>query len=369
MVKKIVLLAVCCVFWLGPATAGEKIRVAVDDNQRIITLRSKAGLIVDGRPGGSNKTITASRFGSRPVRVRSTSVFLEMNGRSYRGLIEVRRRENGLLLAVNELDIEDYLRGVVASEIPHAWELEALKAQAVASRTFALYQKRTAGSRPYHIVATVEGQVYDGRRGERQAADRAVQETAGEVLTYGGEVIPAFYHSSCGGQTESAFELWGLDVPYLQGVDCECQRISQYGEWERRFSPAQIAAALGKIGYRLDSLSEATIAGITPAGRVKQVVFRYPGGAASIPAEKFRSAVGTTSIPSVFFDLELSGGEIVISGRGMGHGVGLCQWGAQEMALRGQDYRSILEHYYPGTRLKKRGTTGHERQTEKKAAK
>src|SRR5512147_1760466 len=129
MVKKIVLLAACCLFWLGPAAADEKIRVAVADDQRTISLRSAAGLVIDGRPAGSKRTIAATRFGSRPVRVRSTSAFLEMNGRGYRGLIEIRRRANGLLLAVNELDVEDYLRGVVASEIPHAWELEALKAQ------------------------------------------------------------------------------------------------------------------------------------------------------------------------------------------------------------------------------------------------
>jgi len=343
MVQKIILTAVCGALWLHPAAASEKIRVAVADEQQAVTIRSPAGLVVNGAGAGKKKTITASQAGFRPVRVVATNNQLDMNGKRYRGLLDVRKKQDGLLLAVNELDIEEYLRGVVASEIPHDWEQEALKAQAVASRTYALYQKRTAGSRPYHIVATVGDQVYGGRNGEHRAADRAVRETAGEVLTYDGEIIPAFYHASCGGHTESAFELWGLDVPYLGGVDCECQRISQYGVWEKRFSPAQIAQSLGKIGYRLDGLWEASIDGITPAGRVKQVVLRHAGGIVSIPAEKFRSALGTTAVPSVFFELELSGGEIVISGRGSGHGVGLCQWGAQEMALRGYDYQSIMQ--------------------------
>ncbi len=367
MVKKIMLLAACCSLWLHQSAASEIIRVAVSDDQPLITLKSVAGLIVDGRPAGKKKSIASSQVGSRPVRAVSKSPFIELNGKRYRGLIELRRRQNGLLLAVNELDVEEYLRGVVASEIPHDWEQQALKAQAVASRTFALYQKRMSGSRPYHLVSTVGGQVYDGRSGERREADRAVRDTEGEVITYDGEIIPAFYHSSCGGHTESAFELWGLDVPYLQGVDCECQRISRYGVWEKRFSAAQIATALGKIGYRMDGLSEAAIDGITPAGRVKQVVLRHAGGSLSLAAERFRSALGTTSIPSVFFELEVQGGELVISGRGMGHGVGLCQWGAQEMALRGYDYQSILAYYYPGTRLEKRRTTNHEKQTEKKA--
>ena len=122
-----------------------------------------------------------------------------MNGKSYRGRIEVAKKKNGLLLVVNELDIEDYLRGVVAAEIPPDWEPEALRAQAVASRTYALYQKRTSGARPYHILATVDSQVYNGRSAEHRAAAAAVADTEGIVITYQGEIIPAFYHASCGG--------------------------------------------------------------------------------------------------------------------------------------------------------------------------
>lgn len=297
---------------------------------------------------------TSSQFRSGNVRITSTGTFIEMNGKSYRGAIEVRKKQNGLLLVINELDIEDYLKGVVAAEIPYDWEFEALKAQAVASRTYALYRIKTAGRQPYHILATVDNQVYSGKSGERESAVNAVRETEGIVIMYNGDLIPAFYHSSCGGHTENAYELWGIEAPYLRGVDCECQEISKYGLWEKSISLARIEESLRSRGYRLSGISGIAIDGLTSAGRVKQLAIRYSGGIASIPAEKLREAIGYSRIPSVFFEAEMSGDHVVLSGRGLGHGVGLCQWGAREMAKRGHDYASILLYYYPGTRLVKK---------------
>jgi stage II sporulation protein D len=286
------------------------------------------------------------------MRVRSAGGFIQVNGKGYRGWIELRKKRNGLLLVVNELDIEDYLMGVITAEVPSDWEFEALKAQAVASRTYALYQKRTAGGRPYHILSTVRSQVYSGNSGERPKGARAVRETRGLVIVYQGELIPAFYHASCGGHTENAFELWGIDEPYLQGVDCECQEILRDGLWEKRISTARIMHALRRRGYRITGIRDMTIGKITPAGRVKDVAIRHQGGTKRVPAETLRAAIGNTLIPSVFFELELMGSDAVFSGRGSGHGIGLCQWGAEEMAEKGHGFREIILHYYPGTGLK-----------------
>ena len=164
-----------------------------------------------GRPDAL--VISPASLGTRPVRISSRGMYTQMNGKSYRGWIEIRKKRNGLLLVVNELDIEDYLKGVVAAEVPHDWEPEVLKAQAIASRTYALYQKKTAGSRAYHIRATVDSQVYGGRSAEHGAASDALRKTEGIVITYRGDIIPAYYHASCGGHTESAFDLWGIDAP------------------------------------------------------------------------------------------------------------------------------------------------------------
>jgi stage II sporulation protein D len=348
----------CVIFFFLPLTAfaSENIRVAIADNQRTVTIKSSTGFIVEGVPLGHREkkmTFESASLGRKPIRIRAAGEFTRVNGKDYRGRLELRKKKNGLLIVINELDIEEYLLGVIAAEVPYDWEFEVLKAQAVASRTYALYQKRTSGKRPYHILATVDGQVYSGKNGERDSAARAVRETTGIVITYGGEVIPAFYHSSCGGHTENAAELWGIDEPYLKGVDCECQEISRYGLWEKRISAAKLATLLVRQGYRLSGITGIEMDSITPAGRVRQIMIRHSGGTTFVPAETLRAAVGYSFLPSSFFEPALEGNEVVFSGRGMGHGVGLCQWGAKEMARNGADFKSILLHYYPGTTLKR----------------
>ena len=346
---------ICVVAAESPVSASETIRVAIADNQHRVVVTSRSGLLINGQPLGNGEkkmTFGASSVGKRPIKLRSAGEIVQTNGKGYRGMLELRKKSNGLLLVVNELDIEDYLQGVVAAEIPPTWEFEALKAQAIASRTYALYQKRTAGNRPYHILATVNGQVYAGSGGEHAKTVRAVRETRGLVIMYQGEPIQAFYHSSCGGHTEDASELWGIDEPYLKGVDCECQEISAYGLWEKRIPLPQVVYALKRLGYRLNGdISDISIGSITPAGRVKEVAIQSRTGKMIVGGEDLRTALGTSEIPSVFFEVERSEGEAIFSGRGRGHGVGLCQWGSQEMALRGYDYKSILYHYYPGTRV------------------
>ncbi len=357
MLVKQIIVSILCVggsLLSIPAFGSENIRVVLADNQKSLALRSRSGFAVEGKTIGRDEKIlevSAKSVGERPLRIRAAGEFIQVNGRKYRGWVELRKKRNGLLLVINDLDIEDYLQGVVSSEIPPGWEYEALKAQAVASRTYALYQKRTAGRKLYHIRATVSDQVYAGSTGERPQGIRAVRDTRGIVVVYQGEIIPAFYHASCGGHTEDAFELWGIDAPYLRGVDCECQDISRYGLWEKKIGKIQIIAALRKLGRRVNDILGMNIQGITPAGRVKAVAVQSQDRKTIIPAESLRAALGNTLLPSVFFELEFGANEAVFSGRGSGHGVGLCQWGAEEMAKRGYDFKSILLHYYPGTAL------------------
>ncbi len=354
---KIILFFVWLAYSTTLAFGSENIRVALADNRKSVVLASNSGsILMEGWPLGRNEkrlVLTAASVRSRTVRVRSSGELIQVDGKSYRGWVEIRKKRNGLFLIVNDLDIEDYLLGVVSSEIPPGWQFEALKAQAVAARTYALYQKRMAGHKPYHILATVNSQVYAGSRCERPRGAQAVRETKGLVIVYHGDIIPAFYHSSCGGHTEDASELWGIDAPYLKGVDCDCQEISRYGLWEKRIGKVQLIKALRRQGYRINNILGMSIEGITPAGRVREIAVRSSsGGNLIVPAESLRAALGNDLVPSVFFELEWEGNEAVFSGRGAGHGVGLCQWGAEEMAEKGYTFRSILSHYYPGTSLK-----------------
>jgi stage II sporulation protein D len=342
-----------CIFF-AEASASDNIRVAIADDQKTVMLASSSGLEagrISSGAQGKKMMLNYTSMDREWVRVRSASEFIRVNGKSYRGWVEVRKKKNGRLLVINDVNIEDYLAGVVSAEVPVTWKLEALKAQAVASRTYALYQKREAGNRPYHILATEMGQVYNGSSTERTNSLRAVQETKGYVIVYHGEIIPAFYHSSCGGHTENASEFWGIDEPYLRGVECDCQKISPYGLWEKRVEISKVVSALRQLGYRVNSITDMDIGNLTQAGRVKTVLIHTADKAVSVPGESLRAALGNAVVPSAFFELEMIEGEAIFSGRGRGHGVGLCQWGAQEMALRGYDFGSILSYYYPGTNL------------------
>jgi stage II sporulation protein D len=360
MMSRIYYLLPAFIFFIGISSAetaaSEYIRVAIADNQKTVVLESKTDLestapLVARR--GKKLIVTSSAMNSAVVRIRTGGDFIRVNGKNYRGVIELRKKKNGRILVVNDLDIEDYLKGVISAEVPGSWKLEALKAQAVASRTYALYQKREAGNRPYHILSTEMGQVYNGGGVERKNAIKAVQSTNGIVIVYRGEIIPAFYHSSCGGHTENASELWGIDEQYLRGVDCECQEISPYGLWEKKMAVSKVMGALTRLGYRVHDITDISIGNLTDAGRVRVVAIRTADKSLLVPGEQLRAALGNSVIPSVFFELEIIDRQAVFSGRGRGHGVGLCQWGAQEMALRGFGFRSILEHYYPGTSLTK----------------
>ena len=191
-VNYFVTLIVSAVLAMVSTSAAESIRVAIADNQRSVSLQAAAGLHVEGATNHRlEKSVIyrAAGIGSKPVRVSSSQGQVKVNGHSYRGTIELRKKSSGTLLVINDLDLESYLLGVVAAEIPADWEMEALKAQAVASRTYALYQKKNAGKRLYHILATVDSQMYLGKRGERQRAAQAIAETRGMIITYRGEII------------------------------------------------------------------------------------------------------------------------------------------------------------------------------------
>jgi len=176
MKSKLLLFIAVVVFIPLSVVGSENIRVVIADNQKTVTLISLSGLAIKGVLSGGHetkRTYSAASLSGRSVRIRSMGDFIDVNGKSYRGWVELRRKKNGRLLVINELDIEDYLKGVIAAEVPNDWEFEALKAQAVASRTYVIYQKREAGNRSYHILATVNSQVYAGKHGERTNALRA----------------------------------------------------------------------------------------------------------------------------------------------------------------------------------------------------
>lgn len=263
--------------------------------------------------------------------------------KNYNGKIEVWKGQNGLYL-INELPLEDYVAGVVKAETGKDWNMEALKAQAVVVRTFVLYQKKRNGGKKFHVTSTVLDQIY---RGENTDSDisSAVAATRGEILTYGGEPIAAFYHSTSGGKTELPEEAFGSSYPYLQSVSSSC-KLSPYSSWVRRIPLKEVEEATG-----VENLKNIEIKSLTSTGRVKELVLLSNPSAKTLKATEFRKMLGWKKLPSTDFTLKLDGDTVDFEGKGYGHGVGLCQWSALEMAMEGKPYREILSHFYPGSTL------------------
>lgn len=318
------------------------------------------------------------RLGDKTIRVllgRATAIpspqgesigTASWGGRRFRGMLEYVPDGQGFAV-VNRVDLEDYLRGVLPGEIGSRdpRDRAALQAQAVAARSYAaarMGERRAA----YDVLATVTDQVYGGMGVERQETDDAVRATRGLVLTWGDRIISAPYHSHGGPMTAAADEVFwkGPAEPYLRPVDdrspdggCYCDASGMRG-WERQFTREGLRQAVAQ--YARD-------AGVTVAGEIRSVsvVSRGPSGRVTLLAIettagritlqgndiRFVLRTGGAILPSTNFSASYSGDLLVLRGVGNGHGVGMSQWGAIGRARAGQDARSILAAYYPGTRL------------------
>jgi stage II sporulation protein D len=277
---------------------------------------------------------------------------LQINGKGYRGTIEVLPAARGLLV-IDEILLEEYLIGLINCEISSQWPMEAVKAQAVVARTFALYQKEARKSFLYHLESTVSDQVYEGCDIEDSRAARAVEETRGEVVTYEGRIIQAFFHSSCGGHTEDAENVWSIRYPYLRGVECNGCSTSPSVLWEQTIPRKKLEAMLRAGGFPVSDLRRVRPTSRNPTGRIVSLEFVSGRGTFVVPAVQFRKMAGYGVIRSTDFEVTLVDDDFIFIGVGHGHGVGLCQWGAKQRAENGFSYREILSYYYPGTRLEK----------------
>ena len=246
---------------------------------------------------------------------------------------------------VLDLRLEDYVAGVVSGEMPASFPPEALKAQAVAARSYALTRKieAQAAGRPFDIGTGVLHQVWEER--PSAAARAAAEATAGEVLVAGREPVEAYFHAACGGRTEGGLAALGRDLPYLASVECGKCSGAPGVAWSVRVTAADLARAAGLAG----KASAARVASRTATGRAERVEVTARGRTASLSAVDLRQRLGFERLPSLAFDVREDGGAFVLAGRGRGHGAGLCQWGAAALAREGMGYREILARYYPGT--------------------
>lgn len=296
------------------------------------------------RDGGIS--ISGMKFGRGPIRLRSSLLPLKVGTTMLRGEVEV-FLENGRLTVVNELGIEDYVRGVINKEAIPSWPLEAKKTQAVLARTFAVYQKMfNPRSRLFDLAPSVLDQVYGGLGREDLSSNRAVDETKGEVITIGSNPAKIYFHSTCGGTISSSAEVWGKDEPHLKEKACPYCRKSSLYRWTRKLDAADVAKKLAPAGISGGIKSIKAERGRT---RVKNVVVN----GRKIPVNKFRELVGFSVVWSNDFTVQKNGNTLIFQGKGAGHGVGVCQWGMAGMAAQGKDHREILKFYLSGIEIRK----------------
>jgi len=255
------------------------------------------------------------------------------------------------ILVVNVLEIEKYLSSVVGSEMPTKWPIEALKAQAIASRTYALKQK---GNDLFDIDSTQKNQVYNGLESRTHKTIRAVKSTRSLVLTYNNKLINALFHSSSGGMTENSQDVWKNKYPYLSSVK-DFDKNNPKFRWQKKISSNELINLFPKIG----GLKNIEILDITSTGRVKNVklIGSYGSDHMSGVALRKRLWLNSNFVRFKFFEEELnnkfpSKKGLIVFGQGSGHGVGMSQWGAKYLASRGQKAERILKHFYKGVQIK-----------------
>lgn len=309
------------------------------DSIRVLVADATASVEVDGR-----RRTKPGRFGGPGPH--------EVEGRRFRGAVELLRGASGLRV-VNELPLEDYVAGTVLGEISEQWGDAVLRAQAIAARTYALHRRAHPRSADFDLTATTTDQVYLGLDGETPTVRAAVEATRGEVLTYQGEPILAAYHSAAGGRTASAEEVWGRPLPYLASVDVPGEEDSPDTYWRTRISADALGAALATAGFEVGRVHDVAVSARSESGRTRTLHVRGTRGEVDLSAEALRRALGARRLRSTLFELRRSGADFVFVGSGNGHGVGMSQWGARALALRGAGHRQILQRFYPGTRLER----------------
>ena len=338
----------------GGARADETVRVRVAAGARSVTLSGSA-LRVDGQSVSASELVARSADGQIRAggKARRRSIVVDargpirLDGRAYPGSLRLSARGGDSLDVVNLVALEPYVASAIASETPASWPIEALKAQAVVARSYALHERERRGGEPFDLEASVISQRY-GVSQVPEAAFAAARATEGEYLAFAGEPILAAFHSSSGGATASAEEVWGEAVPYLRSVSSPDEAAPDYF-WSYEISLADLTQALREAGYAPGSLSEVRVCQRSESGRVERIQL----GSVLLSGRDLRELLGGRALRSALFDARVDEGRVRFLGSGSGHGVGLCQWGASELAKRGASYRRILAHYYPGSDLRR----------------
>lgn len=288
----------------------------------------------------------ASRLGTW-IELLPDDGVIRYGGRSYRGGLRIESAPAGLRV-INVVDLEGYLRGVVPAEMQASWPMEALKAQAVAARSYVLASLDPAA--PWDICASDSCQVYGGLDAEHPRSDLAVAATEGVVISHAGAPAAAYYHADSGGVVAGSAEVWGRQIPYLQSRT-DIDSASPHRGWTVTLRPEVLASALAGEGVSLGTPTSLTVLAHSGSGRASRAEIVGTAGRTVLQGPRLTRVLREAGLKSTRI---VSLGPLSVRGDGWGHGVGMSQYGARSLAASGHDYGSILAFYYPGIGLQRR---------------
>ncbi len=373
------------------------VRVLLQENDRIATLSADHSFAIECLNGDRQSVY----YTSSPIKVQNLGLDLRVtnsegrpiqdhvgevnilprggnnrtrvNGKPYRGIIQI-LPYGGNVRVINIVYMEDYLRGVVPPELGRRAEseIEAVKAQAVAARTYAMSHLKQYGNEPYDMKASIYDQVYEGYKVENKLVNRAIDATSGYVAAFQDKLINAYYHSTCGGMTDDISHVWDrAEIPYLKAVaDSGACSWSKYYNWKEMFTEPQLRGRVEQYlasdrgrDLRIGPIRDIKISERTPGGRISTLTVQTDTDFYRFHKDRIRWVIGRTSnpdliLPSDRFDVIIerdNAGNIVrvdFEGSGYGHGVGMCQCGAIGLSREGHKWDHILRHYYAGIELK-----------------
>ena len=372
----------------GSSTDINAIRVLMDNPSSYFTwtIESAVNVSIDNKPAAIvnpgnevelspdgdnvNMKISGRSFSGKVINFSPRENLIRFKGHSYRGTIKV-FADNNLISVVNSLSLEDYLKGVLPLEMPtgnNNENYEALKAFAICARTYSL-NKLSENKTTFDVYIDTRDQVYGGVESEKEITNRAVDETRDLILTYNGQPAVTYYSAACGGHTENVKDVFptnGKDLPYLSGVkdgDEPYCSIAPKFNWVEEYteqtflSRLKAAGQIDNVNYEIDDIQ---VASRFESGRVNEldITLKSADGddkIVSLYGNNIRSVIRNANnsgiLRSNLFDISMDDGIVTITGKGNGHGVGLCQWGSIYLSRIGWNYKDILSHYFPGTQI------------------
>lgn len=345
--------------------------LSANNSQKNIYVRTLSG----------EKLITPGNY---EVKISSSDLTIKLENKSYRGDLGFLYSGSNLN-AINQLNLDEYLYSVVPSEMPASWELEALKAQAVVARNYALTNYNKHKSEGFNVCATTHCQVYNGYSNEHVNSNKAVDLTSGESIYHNGALVEGYFHSSSGGRTENSENIWSSALPYLKGVYDPYSIGNPHDNWDVIITASEVKSSLYANGIDVGDIFGMKITKVSGNGRALELSILGSKGVTTLHKERIRTVLGSSKFKSTYITLKgdtlesevtenisnqslkntfgklanfmqtmetntdfVSGPVFYFSGKGYGHGVGMSQYGAREMAKQGYNYKEILKHYFTG---------------------